>query len=378
VKEVNLQIGQVRMKMANITGVQAGLIVLFSNLCMWVILFMAVPLVNSGQIPGVALAVVVLAALASFEVVQPISQAAQYLESNLAAAERLYEIIDAEPVVCDPVDPEPVAETFDLDFLEVTFQYPAPEPSPYGSVRQVPGSLQQAVSGISFGLAVQRKIAVVGASGAGKSTLINLLLRFWEFHSGSLLISGHDIRDIDSYEIREKTAALEQDGYLFNASVRENLLIGCPDATDERLVEAAKTAQIDEFIKGLPKGYSTRVGERGFQLSGGEKQRLLLTRTLLRDSSLLLLDEPTASLDPITERELFDSLKAVWASRSVLFITHRLVGLEDMDEILVMDGGHIVEQGTHLELIQRGGYYQRLWALQHQKLIESLRGMESS
>ena len=377
-KELNLQIGHVRMKMANIAGVQAGLIVLISNLCMWAILVTAVPLVNSGQIPGVALAVVVLAALASFEAVQPISQAAQYLESNLAAAERLYEIIDAEPAVCDPVDPEPAAETFDLDFLEVSFQYPAPEPSPYGSVRQVPGSIRQAVSEISVGLAAQRKIAVVGTSGAGKSTLINLLLRFWEFNSGSLLISGHNIRDIDSYEFRGKTAALEQDGYLFNASVRENLLIGCPDATDEQLVEAAKTARIDELINSLPEGYSTRVGERGFQLSGGEKQRLLLARTLLRESSLLLLDEPTANLDAITEGELLDSLKAVWENRSVLFITHRLVGLEDMDEILVMDGGLIVERGTHSALMQRGGFYQRLWTLQHQNLIESLQGMESS
>jgi ABC-type multidrug transport system fused ATPase/permease subunit len=195
---------------------------------------------------------------------------------------------------------------------------------------------------------------------------VHLLLRFWDYAEGSILLDGKDLRSYRQDDVRRLIGLVSQDTYLFNATVRENLLIARPNATQAELTQAARQAQIHDFIQSLPEGYDTWIGEQGYKLSGGERQRLAIARALLKDAPLLVLDEPTANLDTLTERQLLDVLYPVMAARTTLVITHRLVGLETMDEILVLERGRIVERGRHHGLLQAGGLYRRMWDLQNQ------------
>lgn len=359
-------------QMAHINALQTALENLLANLGMWVVLFMAIPLVSSGQMAGVYLAVVVLAALTSFEAVQPLPAAAQYLGSNLQAARRLFEIVDTQPEIVDPDEPCPLPETFALQVKHLSFRYPQAAHSSIHTENH-PGSnwgSGNALEDVSFSLSPGRHIAIVGPSGAGKSTLIRLLLRFWDYDHGKILLGGHDLHRYNQEDLRSRISVVSQNAYLFNTSVRENLLIARPGASEGEIQQAAQQAQIHDFIQSLPQGYETWIGEQGLRLSGGERQRLAIARALLKDAPLLILDEPTANLDAFTEREVLKAIQTLMAGRSTLIITHRLAGLEEMDEILVLDSGSVVERGAHLQLLQTGGLYQQLWRLQNQVLTE--------
>ncbi|MFN2183925.1 MAG: ATP-binding cassette domain-containing protein, partial [Anaerolineae bacterium] len=178
------------------------------------------------------------------------------------------------------------------------------------------------------------------------------------------------LRAYDAEAVRARMAVVSQHTHLFNASIRENLLLAKPEAAEEEIVEAAKQAQVHEFIQSLPQGYDTWIGEQGLRLSGGQRQRLAIARAILKDAPVLILDEPTANLDALTEREVAASLQAVAAGRTTLLITHRLVGLEAADEILVLRAGRVAERGRHHDLMQLGGLYRRMWDLQNQILLE--------
>jgi ATP-binding cassette subfamily C protein CydC len=215
-----------------------------------------------------------------------------------------------------------------------------------------------------------KKVAIVGPSGAGKSTLANLLLRFWNAPPGSICLGGRDLLEVPEETARSMVSVISQQTYLFNATIRENLLLANPAANQAEMEQAARQAEIHAFIARLPKGYETMTGERGLRLSGGERQRLAIARALLKDAPLFLLDEPTANLDPLTERLILENIFALAKDRSLLLITHRLVGLENMDEIFVLDNGHVVERGSHAELRRSGGLYQRMYGLQQRILDE--------
>jgi ABC-type multidrug transport system fused ATPase/permease subunit len=221
------------------------------------------------------------------------------------------------------------------------------------------------LDGINFDLPVGKKMAIVGPSGAGKSSIVNLLMRFWEYNSGEIMLDGQELRLYTPVDARRMFSLVNQGTYLFNASLNENLRLARPSASPEEIEEACRQAELDEFVKSLPKGYETLVGERGVQFSGGERQRVAIARALLKDAPVFIFDEPTANLDPATERRLVETLHRVQKMKSVLWITHRLVGLEDMDEILVLDKGQIVERGTHAELLKQEGLYWKLWGLQY-------------
>jgi len=210
-----------------------------------------------------------------------------------------------------------------------------------------------------------KHIAIVGPSGSGKTTILNLLLRFWDFREGQISFGGVDIRCSDPEELRGKFAVVSQNTHLFNATLRENLLIAKPNATEYEIVRAAKSAQLHGFIENLPDGYQTFIGEQGLRLSGGERQRLAIARAILKDAPILLLDEPTANLDPLTELAVLRSIHNLMQGRSTLLVTHRLVGMDWMDEILVLQAGQIVERGTHNELLAQGGFYQHMWGQQN-------------
>ncbi|OGO32317.1 MAG: hypothetical protein A2136_05095 [Chloroflexi bacterium RBG_16_54_11] len=222
------------------------------------------------------------------------------------------------------------------------------------------------MNNISFSLPQGKHIAIVGPSGAGKTTLVNLLERFWEYPQGSILVGDRELRAYSQAAIRKRIAVISQNTYLFSATIRENLLIARPDATQADLDRATQVARLYELIQSLPDGYSTWIGEHGVRLSAGERQRLGIARALLKDAPLLILDEPTANLDPATERAVLDSIRDLSLGRSSISITQHMLGLEAMDEILVLKDGIIIERGLHAELLSRHGVYSQMWEIYNQ------------
>ncbi|HEX7621398.1 MAG TPA: thiol reductant ABC exporter subunit CydC, partial [Anaerolineales bacterium] len=355
---------QTQWKLGSLTGFSNALTILLVNLGMLAILVLAIPLVATGRVSGVMLAVLSLAAFAGFEAVIPLAPAAQTLSSSLQAARRLFDVVDAVPVVREPVRLtqdlflHPPTTNCELQISDLSFTYPG-QPWP-------------ALQGLTFHLPPGKRIAIIGPSGAGKSTLVNLLLRFWDYSQGSILLDGREFHEFAQEDIRRLVSVISQRSYFFNDTIRQNLLLARPVATDSELRNAAQRAQIHEFIEGLPKGYETIIGERGFRLSGGERQRLAVARAFLKNAPIFLLDEPTANLDPLTERHLLDMLFTLTRDRSLLLITHRLVGLENMDEILVLDRGRMLERGSHADLLVLGGLYRRLWDSQNRFLSDRI------
>ncbi|WP_102223582.1 ABCB family ABC transporter ATP-binding protein/permease [Acidimangrovimonas sediminis] len=220
------------------------------------------------------------------------------------------------------------------------------------------------LKGLSLTVAPGQKVAIVGPSGAGKSTIGRILFRFYDVTGGALKIDGQDLRDVTQDSLHAQIGVVPQDTVLFNDTVRYNIAYGRPDATEEEIVAAAKSAHIHEFILSLPEGYDTAVGERGLKLSGGEKQRVGIARTILKNPPILLLDEATSALDTQTERDIQDALHEVGAGRTVLTIAHRLSTIADSDRIVVLEKGEIVEEGRHEDLLAQGGRYAAMWARQ--------------
>jgi ATP-binding cassette subfamily C protein CydC len=247
-------------------------------------------------------------------------------------------------------------DNYQLQITNLTFKYPTQS--------------TLALQNVSFTIPAGKSLAIVGPSGAGKSTITSLLFRFWDYEVGDILLKDTPLKALEQDEVRKRFALVSQNSYFFNTSIRENLRMARRGVTSEQMENAARAVQIHEFIISLPDGYDTFIGEQGLRLSGGERQRLAIARALLKDAPILLFDEPTANLDPLTEKQVLQTLFETMKGKTSLLITHHLIGLENMDEILVMDEGKIVERGTHMELLARQGLYRRLWDLQNQILKE--------
>jgi ATP-binding cassette subfamily C protein CydC len=335
--------------LANAAGLLVSLLTLFA------VLWQGIPLVRGGEIAGALLPVLVLLALAGFEAVSGLPQAAQQLGSSQRAAERLFQLVDAQPAVREPdVLCHPAGAAIQARGLGFTY----------------PGASEPALAGIDFDLPAGKRVAIVGPSGAGKSTLLYLLARFYPYNAGSLTLGGCELAAVSGAEARRMIAVGLQGGYLFSATLRQNLLLAYPSASPERLQSALEIVGLSEWAVRLPEGLDTRVGERGTRVSGGERQRLALARALLQPGPVLALDEPTAHLDTLTETEVIQRLLDGLGGRSLIWVTHRLVAMERMDEILVLDRGRIVERGQHAGLVAQGGLYARLWAAQRRALPE--------
>jgi ATP-binding cassette subfamily C protein CydC len=333
-------------RMSRIAGIGQGAVGLSANLTLWGMLWLGIPLVADGSLAPPQLAMLALFALAAFESVAPLPLAFQQLEATLTAARRLFAIVDAEPAVVDPPGPSPRTRDNGIEIRNLRFSYP--------------GADRPALDGLDLDLAEGRRVAIVGATGSGKSTLLNLLLGFWRQDAGTIRLGGEPLSAFRGDDLRARIALVSQHTHLFDASIRENLLLAAPDAPQGRLEQACETAQIHDFIAALPEGYDTWVGETGVRVSGGQARRIAIARALLRDAPILLLDEPTEGLDAATERALMDAVRVLMRGRSTLLITHRPVALADMDEILVMQRGRIIERGTHRELLTAEHYPQLL------------------
>jgi ATP-binding cassette, subfamily B, heavy metal transporter len=274
------------------------------------------------------------------------------IKQSLTDMEAMFGLLRVPPDVEDVPDARPISiGAGRIDFEDVSFAY---------DPRRV--VLEQ----LSFSVGAGRTLAIVGPSGAGKSTILRLLYRFYDVTGGRILIDGQDIRDVSQRSLRAAIGIVPQDAVLFNDTIRYNIAYGRPDAGDAQIKEAARLARIHEFIEGLPDGYQTIVGERGLKLSGGEKQRAAIARTILKDPPILLFDEATSALDTHTEKEIQASLQEVARGRTTLIIAHRLSTVVDADEIVVLEAGRIIERGRHRDLLAADGRYAAMWARQQE------------
>jgi ATP-binding cassette subfamily B protein len=268
-----------------------------------------------------------------------------------SAAETMLGLLNAEPVVKQAADAAPAeALAPTISFENVGFAYP--------------GSRRRAHEGLNFTVAEGERVGIVGPSGSGKSTVVRLLLRQYDPTSGAVRLGGRDLRDLTFADIRSRLAVVNQDTYLFHGTVADNIRLGKPDATDTEMAEAAKSANAHEFIARLPQGYETVIGERGIRLSGGQRQRIAIARALLRDAPILVLDEALSSVDAENEAVIQDALDRLMQGRTVLIFAHRLSSVIDADRILVLDDGHVAEEGDHKTLLAKGGAYANLMAAQ--------------
>jgi ATP-binding cassette subfamily C protein CydC len=352
VAQLGRELVELQGRMARIEGLSNALTGLAIDLAVLVVLVIGVSLVSSGQLEGVYLAVLIMAVLSSFESILPLPQAFQYLDSSLEAARRLFEVVDSEAAVHDPPPDRqsPVPEDPDITIRDLSFAY-------------TPGG-PPVLRDISFHLGRGGFVGIVGPSGAGKSTLVSLLLRFWDYEEGQIRVGGRELRHLGQGEWRSRIGVVSQRSHLFNGTIRQNLLLARPAASEEEMIRAAQQAQIHEFAESLPQGYDTWVGEQGLRLSGGQRQRLAIGRAVLRHAPILLLDEPTANLDPLTADALMQTLRPMIEDRTTLIITHRTALVEMADEILVVRRGRVVERGDHDDLLRRDGFYRRMWEAQ--------------
>ncbi|MCT2089267.1 ABC transporter ATP-binding protein/permease [Micrococcus terreus] len=289
--------------------------------------------------------------------------------SALVSFDRVFEVLDLEPLIQDAPDARPIpAGPVTLEVEDVHFSYPSADQVSLASLEEVAvldrRGGQQVLHGISFTVRPGQTYALVGTSGAGKSTIASLLARLYDVGSGAIRYNGTDIRDVTSASLHSTVGMVTQDGHLFHDTIRGNLTLAAPDATDEQIWDAIDRSRLRRVVEGLPDGLDTVVGERGYRLSGGERQRMTIARLLLASPRVVLLDEATAALDSTSERAVQEALAEALTGRTAVVIAHRLSTIRSADRILVVEDGRVVEEGPHAELLAAGGRYAELYRTQ--------------
>ncbi|MHA6761680.1 thiol reductant ABC exporter subunit CydC [Streptacidiphilus sp. PAMC 29251] len=334
-------------------GVGTGLGVALTGLTATACGLLGAQAVAAGRLDGVLLAVLLLTPLAAFEAATALPVAAQIRRRSAQSAARVLDLVDTPDPIQEPAEPSPLP----ANPLPLTIQ---------GLTATWPGRATPALTEVDLTLPAGHRLAVVGPSGSGKTTLANVLLRFLEPTSGSVTLNGTDVTALESDTVRTAIGTCAQDAYVFDSSLRENLRLARPDCTDADLAHVLTAARLDTWVAGLPDGLDTMVGEHGARLSGGQRQRLALARALLADFPALILDEPAEHLDLPTADALTADLLAATEGRTTLLITHRLAGLDAVDEILVLDQGRIVQRGTWQQLSTQDGPLKAMWDREQQ------------
>lgn len=297
-----------------------------------------------GDLSFANLAVILIASFTIFNPIEVMGQMTTMIRTMDAALDRVERIKQAKKI--DENGRDIPLDSFDIGFEHVSFAYENGNPI---------------LKDVSFSIPQGSMTAIVGPSGGGKTTITRLIARFWDVQEGSITIGGHDVKEFTCDSLLKNMSMVFQNVYLFHDTIENNIKFGCPDATHEQVVEAAKKACCHDFISALPQGYGTVIGEGGSTLSGGEKQRISIARAMLKDAPIILLDEATASVDPENEVHLQQAISALVKNKTLIVIAHRLSTIRDADLILVVDNGKIVEKGVHAELIQQKGIYQKFW-----------------
>ncbi|WP_102313459.1 cysteine/glutathione ABC transporter ATP-binding protein/permease CydC [Vibrio cyclitrophicus] len=328
---------------ANLTGMASAALMLFNGLTLVLMLWLAADGVG-GNAPDPFIALMAFATMASFELLMPIAGAFQHLGQTLSSARRLNEVILSEPEVQFAEEKLDINKPLDITFSNVTFNYPDSERS--------------VLNAVDLTIPATHKVAIVGQTGSGKSTLIQLLTRYWDPKKGDISIAGVELTQWNESQLRESISVVSQRVDILNGTLRDNLLIASPEATDDHLANILKDVGLEKLLEN--NALDSWLGDGGRQLSGGEKRRIGIARAILHDAPILLLDEPTEGLDKQTEQSIMTLFEKHFEGKTVIFITHRLIGLESMDSIVLIEQGEIVENGSHEKLLNEAGRYFQL------------------
>jgi ATP-binding cassette subfamily C protein CydC len=314
------ELDEARRRLGAIEGVGNALNGLFASLAGLCILVLAIPLVTSGELEGVFLAALPLAAIAAFEAVQPLSRSVQLLDSTKVSARRVFELIDAPAPITDPDPPADAPAAHDLEIMGLSFRYEESDP--------------WVLQDLDLHIEAGERVAIVGPSGCGKSTLVSLLLRFWDYDRGEIRIGGRELHELDQEATRAQLSVVPQDVHLFNATLEDNLAVADAEADRGAMERACRVAQLHDFIAALPDGYDTVVGENGLLLSGGERRRLAIARAVLKDAPIVILDEASADLDSSTDAALWSALDQWLDGKTTLVISHRPTVAIHVDRVI--------------------------------------------
>ena len=339
---VNSELVFLQRKMKLISGLNESLIGLLMNIAVILVFIAATPFVKAGAFNGVHLSVLTLGTMAAFEAVLPIPLALQYLKNSIVAGERVFQIADKKTEEKTYADKKLNGDK--IEFSDVVFSY-----------RDNEAVLKK----INLKLNRKEKIAIIGGSGAGKSSIINLLLNFWKVDDGKITMDNINYNTLSGESIRNAFSTIPQKVFLFSDTIKGNLLLAKPTATDEELWSALRKAELEELVKSLPEKLDTWIGNQGKQLSGGEKKRMAIARAILKDAPVFICDEITADIDAINERKIVNTIHSITNNKGLLFITHRLVDMEKFDSIYLLEKGEIVVSGKHVDLLNISSEYRK-------------------
>ncbi len=355
--ELNNKLLKAEKRMNNIQSLHESLTGLMMNLTVVIMLLSAIPDVTSGILEGVYLSVISIGIMASFEAVMQIPQAFQYLGKSTEAGNRLFEITETATYQPEQYSAKSSTLDYNLRLDNISFSY---------------NNKTNALSNISFSIYPGEKVAIIGASGAGKSTIVNILTKLWDYNSGDIFLGKENYKNISEDRIRNIISVVPQKVHLFTGTIKDNLLIAKPDATDYELMLSLSKVNLETLVNSFPEKLNTNIGEFGNKLSGGEIKRLTIARGLIKDSSIIILDEINSHVDNLTEKKILETVSKIPKDKSILFITHRIVQMEMFDKIIVLSSGKIVESGSHQELIEQNSYYKKLIDSQNQNITDTV------